>query len=241
DRLGERVGPLEHHADAPPHLDRVDVGSVERCAVVVHGALAPGARDQVVHAVQAPQDRRLAAARRPDERGDLVLAHLQRHVPDRPEVAVEGVQVGDLEHDGELVDARLRLRAQHHARGERRAALERRGAGGLAHDDLFFSKRLRRTIAIELINRTNTSIARIVAEALASRKPGSGCLAQVVTMVGRATNRSPRRPGSSTLARSNPAPWVKNPVTEPTTMRGAASPTARATDSSAPVMMPGAA
>src|SRR5690606_33646307 len=115
------------------------------------------------------------------------------------------------------------------------------GGDGFGHDDLFFSKRLRRTMASEFTSRTNTSMAMIVAEALPTLNSSSGCLAQVVTMVGRATNRSPRWPGSTTLPTLRPAPWLKKPVTAPTTMRGAASPTARAIDSRAPVKMPGAA
>src|SRR5918994_2946615 len=123
--------------------------------------------------------------------------------------------------------------------------LGRVGHGGgprcLGHADLFFSKRLRRTMAIELISSTNTSMAMIVADAFATLNASSGCLAKVVTVVGSATKRSLRWPGSTTLPTSSPPPWLKNPVTAPTTMRGAASPTARAIESNAPVKIPGAA
>src|SRR3712207_7073181 len=49
-------------------------------------------RSEVVHAVQAADDRRLAAAGRADEGGDLTLAQVERDVLDR-----RGVPVGDAE------------------------------------------------------------------------------------------------------------------------------------------------
>ena len=83
DRLGERVGPLEHHPDAAAHLDRVDVGRVEVVAVVVDLAATVGALDQVVHPVEAAKQRGLATARRTDERRHQVLVDLHVDVADR--------------------------------------------------------------------------------------------------------------------------------------------------------------
>jgi hypothetical protein len=99
DRLGERVGLLEHHADAPAHLDRVDPGPVERHTVVVDRALGPGPRDQVVHAVEAAQHGGLATTRRPDEGRDLVLGDVDVDIAHGPEVAVEDADALDLEDD----------------------------------------------------------------------------------------------------------------------------------------------
>ena len=88
DRLGERVGLLEHHADPPSQDHRVDVLAVEVLAVDRDAALDAGAADVVVHPVQAAQERRLAAAGRSDERGHAALRDVQRHVGERPGVAV---------------------------------------------------------------------------------------------------------------------------------------------------------
>ena len=70
DRLREGVRPLEDHADPPPHLDRVDVASVDVGAVVEQVALDPGARHEVVHPVQTAEEGRLAAAGGADQRRD---------------------------------------------------------------------------------------------------------------------------------------------------------------------------
>ena len=62
DRLRERVRLLEDHADAAADLDRVDVPRVEVLAVVEHRAATPSPRDEVVHAVEAADERALPAA-----------------------------------------------------------------------------------------------------------------------------------------------------------------------------------
>ena len=74
----------------------IDVGSVEVDAVVGQRALDPGALDEVVHAVEAAQHRRLAAARRADERGDLVLVDVEVDLADGAEVAVVDGEVARL-------------------------------------------------------------------------------------------------------------------------------------------------
>ena len=77
DRLRERVRLLEHHADAPPQGDDVDARRVDVLAVDEDRAFDPGARDDVVHPVQRPEERGLAAARRADERRHLVRMNLE--------------------------------------------------------------------------------------------------------------------------------------------------------------------
>ncbi len=89
DRLGERIGLLEHHADASPDLDRVDVRAVDVLAVVEHPTRRVRPGHQVVHAVDASQERGLAASRWPDERRDGVPLEFVRDVPDGAERAVE--------------------------------------------------------------------------------------------------------------------------------------------------------
>ena len=70
DRLGERVGPLEHHAD--PLAQRHEVGArrEDRRALDQDVALVADARDQVVEPVDRAEEGGLAAARRADDRGD---------------------------------------------------------------------------------------------------------------------------------------------------------------------------
>ena len=76
DRRRERVGALEHHADAAPHV-RPGRWSAGRCP---RRRAAPSPRsekpcDDVVHPVEAAQDGRLAAPRRADERGHPRARH----------------------------------------------------------------------------------------------------------------------------------------------------------------------
>ena len=94
---GERVRPLEHHADGLAHADRVDARAVDVLAVEQHRALDAGAGDDLVHAVQRAQHRRLAAARRADERGHAARRHRQRHVGDGVERAVVDVDVLEIQ------------------------------------------------------------------------------------------------------------------------------------------------
>ena len=78
DGLRERIRLLEHHADPHPHLDRVDAlrDQVEVVRVQHDLALVARAGRQVVHAVEAAQERRLAAARGADQRRHALLADL---------------------------------------------------------------------------------------------------------------------------------------------------------------------
>jgi hypothetical protein len=97
DRLRERIRLLEDHPDPSPHLDRVDVVRVEVLPVVEHPALDPGARDEVVHPVEAADQRALAAAGRADEGGHGVPVDVERDLPDRDAASVGDGEVPDLE------------------------------------------------------------------------------------------------------------------------------------------------
>src|SRR6185503_5653187 len=69
DRLGEGIGPLEHHPDPPAQVDDVDAAQ-HRLLGDQDLAFGAHAGDQIVYAVEGAQQRALAAARGPDDRGD---------------------------------------------------------------------------------------------------------------------------------------------------------------------------
>ena len=73
----ERIRALEDHAHALAQVDEVDVLVVDIPIVKRDLAVNLHAVDEVVHAVERAQERRLAAARRPDERDNLVFRHLK--------------------------------------------------------------------------------------------------------------------------------------------------------------------
>ena len=79
-RLGERIGFLKHHAHTPTQLHQVDVATVNVLAVEQNAAGVAGAVDQVVHAVEQPQKRRLAAPRRPDQGHYRAFGNLQGNI-----------------------------------------------------------------------------------------------------------------------------------------------------------------
>jgi hypothetical protein len=76
--FGKGIGLLEHHPDAHAHLDRVHRLGQHVHAVRLQARSRPVtvARVEVVHAVEAAQEGRLAAARGPDQRRDLVLVQI---------------------------------------------------------------------------------------------------------------------------------------------------------------------
>ena len=95
DRLRERVGALEDHADPPAHGDGVDVPRLEIDVLVEDAALGPKARDDVVHPIQAADERALPAAGGPDDRGHHPPIDHEVHVPDGGCRPVVGRQVLD--------------------------------------------------------------------------------------------------------------------------------------------------
>ena len=108
DRLRERVRLLEDHADELADLDRVDLRAVEVEAVVEELALHLGSGDEVVHAVEAADERALAAARGPDHRRHLVRGDVEREAANGRLAAVRDLEVPYLE-DG-LAAPRVPLR-----------------------------------------------------------------------------------------------------------------------------------
>jgi hypothetical protein len=81
DALGERIGLLEHHADAAAHLHRVDARMVQILPSEAHRALDARLRYQVIHAVDGAQQCALPAARRLMSR-DLAARDRHRHIAD---------------------------------------------------------------------------------------------------------------------------------------------------------------
>jgi hypothetical protein len=64
DMVGNGFGALEDHPDRTPDRHRVDRGAVEVVVVQEHLALDARTGDHLVHAVEGPQERRLAAPAR---------------------------------------------------------------------------------------------------------------------------------------------------------------------------------
>ena len=93
----ERVGLLEHHADAHADLLGPHAGPVDVLAVEEHLAGERGARHQLVHAVEQPEEGRLAASGRADERGDVAGRHLQVDPLEHEVVAEPSAGVAGLE------------------------------------------------------------------------------------------------------------------------------------------------
>src|SRR5262245_21109585 len=95
DRLGEGVRLLEDHPHPAPHLDDVGGAGVDVEALDVEDPPDLHVVDEVVHPVDAAQQRRLAAPGGPDEGGHPPVLHVHRDVVEDVVVAVAEVQVLD--------------------------------------------------------------------------------------------------------------------------------------------------
>src|SRR5690606_19536288 len=130
DGLGERVRLLEDHAYAPAYVHRVHLGPVHVDALVRYAPAYPHVRDEVVHAVDAAQERGRAAAGRTYEGRHLVARHLRVHAVKRLRGAVPEAELLDLEKG--IRGGRVRL--------EERGLLARRpvraGSPAVRHDGL---------------------------------------------------------------------------------------------------------
>ena len=93
DGFGKRVGLLKNHAHAATEVDRVDALGIDIVAVERHGALDARTLDQVIHAVDAAQKRRLTAARRANEGGDGVFGDVEVEPRQRMKVTVPKVEI----------------------------------------------------------------------------------------------------------------------------------------------------
>src|SRR3990170_2908236 len=93
DRFGKRVRLLEHHADAGSELHRVNLRRIDILPVKGDRAGDPAAFDDVVHAVEAAQEGRLAATGGADQGGHRAVQDVERDVEQRLLVAVIDVDV----------------------------------------------------------------------------------------------------------------------------------------------------
>src|SRR5437763_961336 len=99
DRLWEGVGFLEHHADPPANLDWINLVAVQILRSIGNLALHDRACDEIVHPVETTDKRALPATARPDERRDLTLRDLHRHVSNGLHWAVMNGNVLSVEDD----------------------------------------------------------------------------------------------------------------------------------------------
>ena len=83
DRLGKRIGPLEHHAHAAPQIGHIQLQHV--LAIQQHLAFVAGVLDGFVDAVEGSQKRGFAAAGGTDQSGDMFLGNLQVDLDAAPE------------------------------------------------------------------------------------------------------------------------------------------------------------
>ena len=97
--LAERVGLLEHHANGAAQLVGVLGLGIHVAPAVVDLALHAAAANLAIHKVEATQEGRLTAARRPDERRDLALVKVERRIVQGMVVAIVHVDVLGGEHD----------------------------------------------------------------------------------------------------------------------------------------------
>ena len=179
DRLRERVRLLEHHADALADLHGVDVRRVEILPVIDDLPVHSRGRDQIVHPVQTADERRLAAARRADQRCDLAMRQLEVDARDGFVGAVEDVDV--------LTSKMLSVGPSATASAERSGSALAADAWTCSSDRWlplgllwhfvahhFCSYRLRSQMATEFISIRITIRTTIAPAARVRRTPGSG-------------------------------------------------------------------
>ena len=116
DRHGKGRRLLEHHADAEAQRGHIHRRREDVLAVEPHLARRAVPGVQRVHAVEHPQQRRLAAARRADERGDPPVGERQVDVLERLRGAVVEIEVLHLELHAPGLTLARRRRAQRDVR-----------------------------------------------------------------------------------------------------------------------------
>ena len=96
----EGVRLLEHHPDIAAHHHRIDLGAVDILTAKMDMPFKAEIADQIVHPIQTPQGRTLAAARRPDECRDVALINRDMAVTNGEKLPV--VEVINLAVDDHL-------------------------------------------------------------------------------------------------------------------------------------------
>jgi hypothetical protein len=84
---------LEHHTDRPSELDQRHIGVVDVLAENLDLAFGRDVAVALVDAVEAAEQRGLAATRGPDQRGDDAVLDGQRDALQRLKVAVPEAQI----------------------------------------------------------------------------------------------------------------------------------------------------
>ena len=94
DAHGEGIGFLKNHANAFPQMVYIDI-TIDIFPVQQNFSRDSAALDQVVHTVQAFEQRGFSAAGRTDKGGDLVGTDTKVDVFQRFEITVVEIQIAD--------------------------------------------------------------------------------------------------------------------------------------------------
>ena len=170
DRLRERVRPLEDHPDRPPHRDGIDIFRRNVLPVVADRPRLTERRDEVVHPVQATDERALPAAGGTDDGCDEVLVDLHRDVLECRLRAIHRGQVLDIEDLLEPLARRQRLTLRLDAHGGLDRTRRRHGISPhFAHPARKILRRLRVASqrAVRLATRMNSNSTSAAAQARA--------------------------------------------------------------------------
>ncbi len=109
DAFGERVRLLEHHADATTQVGDVLTLAVDVVAIEVDGAFDTAAVDQIIHAVEAAQQSRLAATGRADKGRHTLARDVHADVIQRLLLAVVKAEVRHFDGHGFVSQAQRAL------------------------------------------------------------------------------------------------------------------------------------
>jgi len=81
--LGKRIGILKHHAHLAPQAHDIGLRMIDIGAIHENTPFDPGSRDEIVHPVEQPDEGRLPAAGRADQRCHLLLKDVDADVLER--------------------------------------------------------------------------------------------------------------------------------------------------------------
>src|SRR5438876_12357673 len=109
----ERIGLLEHHANDATHADWVNARLVDIHAIELDAAGGARARCDFVHAIEAADQRALAAAGGTDDGGHLAWSDLERNIGDGLTFAVPRAQSFDADTRTGLRDRSFDCRRLH--------------------------------------------------------------------------------------------------------------------------------
>src|SRR5262249_48876799 len=96
-RLRKRIRLLEDHADAAAQVHEIEAPAINLGTVKEHVAGMPRALDEIVHAVEAAQERRFTAARRTNQGRHRTMRNAQIYVVQRLRSTVPEREIAHLE------------------------------------------------------------------------------------------------------------------------------------------------